>query len=141
MISLVASVLLLQPTKDDGLDFIRKHNPNQEFLGYLGDFKRVSHGKTISTSTWDRVFIFDKVPERLFKDITSRGQLVISTSKNSDLNGLYIFPIFKDRTGLYYSSRNMIVVSGEPAPNWLVRQWRNLRRQMGADFTTPRSTM
>lgn len=139
-ISLAASILLLQPRKDDGLDFIRKYRPSQEFLGYLGDFKHVTLGIVTTVPEWDRVFVFDKVPEQLLKDIKSKGQLVISTSKISDLKDVYIFPVSKDRTGLYYSSRSMIVVSGEPAPNWLVRQWRNLRRQMGADFTTPRST-
>ena len=139
-ISLLGAILLLQPPKDDGLGFIRSHGPHQEFLSHLGDFKRGPGGRPIPITVWDRVFVFDKVPERLLLDIRSKGKLIVSTQAISPLKDIYLFPISKDRVGLYYSTRNMIVVTGEPPPNWLTRQWNALRRQMGADFTTPRSS-
>lgn len=140
MISLVTAILLLKPPKDDGLGFIRSYGPQQEFLSHLGDFKRGPGGHPIPVTVWDHVFVFDKVPERLLHDIKSKGQLLVSTQVMSHLKEVYIFPISKDRVGLYYSARKMIVVSGEPSPSWFAQQWNVLRRQMGADFTTPRSS-
>lgn len=137
-VMIAVAILMLGRSPSDGLDYIRKYGPEREFLSEVSGVSNIMSAAPKAFSTWDRVFVFDQVPQELLSEINEKGSRVVSVVTGKPEN-MVIFETPDKRPCVFYGSKNMILVAGEPEPSWISRQWQNLRKQMGADFSTPRT--
>ncbi|MBC8066132.1 MAG: hypothetical protein H7Y17_14970 [Chlorobia bacterium] len=120
---LVAFAIISRET--DGLDFIRKYRPDNEFLRSY-ESELINSEYTVTTTHWTRVFDFGNIPPELVRELRA-----MTDGKSFDESPHLMLPdnrIISCREG---EGRVYVELSSEPS--WFDRQWQALMARIYPD--------